>query len=184
MLTDNQKPPVEDGEKYDAKYGKADFRHGYWWHFEDGDDDITINGATSSKEYIYINDEIVSEKIGLKFHGHHEFSHQGADYVVDLKLKNFLTGKMDCLVYKDGGLIGQQAISFFDDGIWKGIKRTWPFLVGGFVVGYAISFFDIAYDQGSVVGKWIADTNSEWLVFASVAAVAAVTAYSLKKKKS
>ena len=128
MMTDNMEP-------YE-KYGKTSLRDGYWWHFEDGENDITVNAsAWSGKEYIYINDELMSEKLGLKFNGEHEFTYQGAAYRLEFKLLRMVTARMDCLIYKNGELIGQKAISFFDGTLKDGIKKTWPLFIVGFLAG-------------------------------------------------
>jgi len=184
MLTDNQKPPEDDGGTYEDKYGQASIRHGYWWHFEDGDDDITVHATSLFKEYIYINDVLVSEKLGLKFNGHHEFAYGDAEFAVDFKLLNALTSNMDCLVYKNGELIGHQAISYFDGGFWSGFKKVWPAFVAGLLLGFLTGIFDTSYESGWSVGKWIAENDGGWYVLGIITALVGAGIYFFKKKKS
>ena len=184
MLTDNQETTPENGDTYDAKYGQASLRHGYWWHFEDGDDDITVHATMFGKEYIYINDVLVSEKLGLKFNGHHEFDSAGAEYAVDFKLLNFLTSNMDCLIYKNGTLIGQHAISYFEGGLKAGLKKIWPLFIAGFAIGFVAGHFGVVYENGFSFGKWVAENVSGWYVLGTVAGLAGAVVYFYKKKKS
>jgi len=179
MLTDNQKPLEDDGGTYEDKYGKATLFGGYWWHFEDGDDDITVHGAASSKEYIYINDELVSEKVGLKFSSEQEFTYKGAEYRVEMKLLRALTAEMDCLVYKNGNLIGQKAVSLFDGTLKGALKKIWPIFIFGFLVGAVGAGVGIATASGKPF-----DINLQAALISGgiVTATGLVLAYFLRKK--
>jgi len=150
MLKDIQTPPENDGDIYDKKFGHVSFSKGYWWHFEDGDDDITVHCSTfSGQEWVYINDELVSENLGLTFNSRHEFIYEGANYILELKLLRWYAGQMRGSIYKNTQLIGEQAISFFDGTLKSILKRVWPIFIAGFIAGAG----GVAYGKSLATGE-------------------------------
>lgn len=134
MMTDQTVPH--------EKFGKASYRDGYWFHFEDGENDITVNAsAISGRERIYVNDELVSDKVRWKLKSHHDIDYQGVPYQVRFKVTDILGGKLECAVSKGGTEIEAKTIAFYSGGPGEIALKMLPiFLLGAFFGSSGIMF--------------------------------------------
>ena len=161
------------------KYGNASFRHGYWFHIEDGEDDITVNASSwSGMERVFINDELVSKHRRLTFKSKHQIEHNGAAYEVALTPQNLLTGKYVCEVIKNGASIGTKTIAFLSGTPGQVLAKLVPFFGFGMLVG-----------AGSVVlGKVLVSTSFAYGMTlgipVGIALAVAIVFFINKRKKS
>lgn len=127
---------MTDNTDTNQKYGKMSFADGYWFHFEDGENDITVNTkAMTKKERIYLNDELMSQGYGFSSSREYRFIKDGANYIVRFKILNVFTSNLECRVWKDGDLLGVKQISAYDGSPKEVLKRVWPFSALGFLFG-------------------------------------------------
>ena len=71
-------------------------------------DDITVKAKgslLSGKEFIYINEELVSEQKSLNKVSKHKFEKDGKEYEVIFYMPSVMRGKLECMLFQDGQLI-------------------------------------------------------------------------------
>lgn len=92
----------------DMDVEQVTFRDGYWFIFEDGEDEVAANGsAWSGKEWVYFNDQLVSEKRNATSRTtEHEFTSGQNSYKLVFYMKNMLKAELECTLYKNGKQIG------------------------------------------------------------------------------
>ncbi len=133
-MNNTAKETVSTGNGCDKPtYGK-----GYVFLFADGNDEIEIHGsAISGKETVYYNEEIVSEKRSFGITSHHLFNRGGNDYKVTFTVTSLLRGAIECSLYRNGKLIGQEEQIMYQGSGVKLIGLMVVFLVLGVIVGYS-----------------------------------------------
>jgi len=71
-------------------------------------DDITVKAKgslLSGKEFIYINEELVSEQKSLNKVSKHKFEKDGKEYEVIFYMPSVMRGRLECMLFQDGQLI-------------------------------------------------------------------------------
>ncbi len=128
---------------------------GYWFVFEDGDNEIAANGSIwSGKEWIYFNDQLVSEKRNMtSFTTIHEFESGNDKYRLEYIAKNIFTGKMECTVFKNEQMIGQETVAQFFDKRGLNMKKVYACLAVGLAIGITATWF--GYGLGYSLGRWL-----------------------------
>lgn len=110
---------------------------GYWFYFQDGDDEIAIFGSGwSGKEIVYFNDNPVSEARNLKFISNHEFSKGGKDYRIVYKVESMWRGEVHCSLYINDKLHDTQKKAV----MVKSAKSVWKAISFYFVIGFIFGF--------------------------------------------
>ncbi|MEE4245284.1 MAG: hypothetical protein V2I33_07720 [Kangiellaceae bacterium] len=118
---------------------------GFWFFFEVDNLKIAAHSTVWSKykESIYVNDELVSEKMSLSGQGSHIFNKNDTDYQVDFKINNLMRGELTCELYRDDKLIAAESDAFYEKKIFKKsvlIPTAIAFLIG-FIVSVTIVNF-------------------------------------------
>ncbi len=133
-MNNTAKETVSTGNGCDRPtYGK-----GYIFLFTDGNDEIEIHGsALSGKEVVYYNEEIVSEKRSFGITSHHLFNRGDNNYKVTFTITSLLRGAIECSLYKNGELIGQEEQTMYQGSGIKLIGLIIIFLAFGVIVGYS-----------------------------------------------
>lgn len=122
-------------------------------YFQDGDNQITCKANfLNGKEYIYINDELVSEKRNLGFKSKHKFQHEDTSWTVTFDVINMLTSETECLVLKGDRVIGRKALKPFEKNPKLVIKAFTTFFFYGLIFG--ASFAIVGY----FIGRWYGST--------------------------
>jgi len=126
---------TEDMDPHE-KYGKASYSNGYWYYFEDEENDITVNAsAWSGKERVFINDELVSSKRRLTRQSSHAFHYHGVPYEVQFRLTSFLAGEHECRIIKAGEEIGRKRIAFYSGSASDVARKITQFFLMGIFAG-------------------------------------------------
>ncbi len=129
---------------------------GYWFVFEDGDNEIAANGSIfSGKERVYFNDRAVSEKRNMtSFTTIHEFENDVDNYRLQFYMKNIFTGKMECTLFKNEQMIGQETVAQFFDKRGLNMKKITTFFAVGIIAGIALSSW-LEFGLGHVLVSWL-----------------------------
>ncbi len=95
MLSENDKPvssPV--------------IRNGYNFHFEFNGMSFRAGGSSvSGKEFVYVNDELVSSKRSQSTLSEHEFSVDGHNYKLEFEVLDKVKGELACRLYCDEKMV-------------------------------------------------------------------------------
>ncbi|MEW8627699.1 MAG: hypothetical protein AB2551_18260 [Candidatus Thiodiazotropha sp.] len=78
---------------------KGSFKEGIWFVFQHLGYIIVAGGKINGKEYVFVNDELVSEKRSIKTNSQHEFSYDNLSYRVIFNVNNVFTNNMDCSLF-------------------------------------------------------------------------------------
>ncbi|WP_404392132.1 hypothetical protein [Pseudoalteromonas phenolica] len=118
-------------------------------YFQDGDNQIACKANfLNGKEYVYINDELVSEKRNLGFKSKHTFEYEGAEWTVVFDVINMLTSETECLILKGKKKVGRKALKPFAQNPKLMIKAFATFFCYGLVFGAAFAAV------GYFIGRW------------------------------
>ncbi|NNJ71796.1 MAG: hypothetical protein HKP09_01305 [Enterobacterales bacterium] len=130
----NKNTPLEEGNKVE----KTSVFNGFWFYFQDGDDEIAVFGSGwSGKEVVYFNDNPVSEDRTFKFESTHEFTKNNKTYKIVYKVISMLTGETHCLLYIDGELKDEQKKAVIAKGSGKkALLSILGFFAVGMIFGY------------------------------------------------
>ena len=80
--------------------------NGLFFTFKIDDITITAKGSIlSGKEFIYINDELVSSQKSLNKVSKHVFEKDGKNYEVIFYMPSAIRGRLECILFQDGQLI-------------------------------------------------------------------------------
>ena len=80
--------------------------NGLFFTFKIDDITITAKGSIlSGKEFIYINDELVSSQKSLNKVSKHVFEKDGKNYEVIFYMPSVIRGRLECILFQDGQLI-------------------------------------------------------------------------------
>ena len=85
---------------------KSVVRNGYDFQFEFNGLSFRAGGSSATgKEYVYVNDELVSEKRSMSVLSEHEFSLNNHNYKVEFEVLDKLKGELACRLYCDGKMV-------------------------------------------------------------------------------
>lgn len=113
------------------------FTKGYWFYFQDGDNEIAAFGSGwSGKEIIYLNDNPVSEDRSYRFSNDHEFTHKGKHYRVRFKMASFWKAELKCSLFINGQLVEERKKA----ALVKVGKKSWSAILVFFVIGMVFGF--------------------------------------------
>ncbi|GMM85407.1 hypothetical protein ABMY35_02320 [Pseudoalteromonas sp. BZB3] len=116
-------------------------------YFQDGDNQIACKANFyNGKEYVYINDELVSEKRNIGFKTVHEFEFESNPWQVTFDVVNLITCKTECVVIKNKKIIGRKTLDPFS---WKALFK---FFIYGVIFGATV--MTAAY----YLGRWYGST--------------------------
>jgi len=116
-------------------------------YFQDGDNQIACKANFyNGKEYVYINDELVSEKRNIGFKTVHEFEFESNPWQVTFDVVNLITCKTECVVIKNKKIIGRKTLDPFS---WKALFK---FFIYGVIFGATV--MTAAYS----LGRWYGST--------------------------
>ncbi|NVJ71404.1 MAG: hypothetical protein HWE08_13665 [Alphaproteobacteria bacterium] len=118
-------------------------RNGYWYYFQDGDNEIAVHGsAVNGKERVYFNDELLIDTRGFGFNAQHFFERDGHKYEALLVAHSVLRGAMECILIRDGQIVGRETKAYVvaKDGKMSWWKSLGPFFIAGFLAGFAGAF--------------------------------------------
>lgn len=122
-------------------------------YFQDGDNQIACKAnLLNGKEYVYINDELVSEKRNLGFKSKHTFEYEGADWTVVFDVINMLTSETECLIFKGKKKVGRKALKPFAQNPKLMMKAFAAFFCYGLIFG--AGFATVGY----FIGRWFGST--------------------------
>lgn len=90
---------------------------GYNFLFDIDDTQIHAGGSSySGKEYVYINDQLVSSQRSYRYNTGHEFHYQGIDYQIQFSVVSALKGEIECRLYRNHELVQVKLASpYFND---------------------------------------------------------------------
>jgi len=112
---------------------------GYKFYFQDGDNQIACFGSYfTGKEEVFINDELVSDKRNQKVASAHLFKHGEDDFKVTFEMRNILTGRLECSLYKNGQFIKSYEQSSLLNNPKTSLKVLFGCFFGGLVGGYLL----------------------------------------------
>ena len=112
---------------------------GYKFYFQDGDDQIACFGSYfTGKEEVYVNDELISDKRNQRIHSGHQFNIGDNDFKVMFEMRNILTGKLECSLYKNGQFIKSYEQSSLLNNPKTSLKVLFGCFFGGLVGGYLL----------------------------------------------
>ena len=122
-------------------------------YFQDGDNQIACKANfLNGKEYVYINDELVSEKRNLGFKSKHTFEYEGANWTVIFDVFDMLTSETKCIVKKNDSVIGEKTLKPFEQNTKLMVKAFATFFCYGLVFGAAF------VAAGFFLGRWYGST--------------------------
>ena len=128
------------------------FRKGFSYSYRDNDHDIHLQcSAFSGKEYLYVDDKLVSEKWSFKRKSIHQFTLGDDLYEVELHVVNLLTGETHCTLIKNDVHVKtlKQALKksrqLTKDKIWWYIPSC--FLVGAIAGFVSVKFFLMMFGE-------------------------------------
>jgi len=131
----NTSTELEEGKKVET----ISAIYGYWFYFQDGDDEIAVFGSGwSGKEIIYFNDNEVSQSRSWKFETAHEFTKNSKHYKVVYNVISMLTATVKCSLFIDGELTDEQTKAVFAK---EGTKSAWWTILIFFAVGMVFGYF-------------------------------------------
>ena len=112
---------------------------GYKFYFQDGDDQIACFGSYfTGKEEVYVNDELISNKRNQRIHSVHQFNIGDNDFKVMFEMRNILTGRLECSLYKNGQFIKSYEQSSLLNNPKTSLKVLFGCFFGGLVGGYLL----------------------------------------------
>ncbi|ALO43672.1 hypothetical protein [Pseudoalteromonas phenolica] len=115
-------------------------------YFQDGDNQIACKANMfTGKEYVYINDELVSEKRNIGFKTVHEFEFEDKPWQVTFDVMNLITCRTECVVIKNKKIIGRKILDPFS---WKALFK---FFIYGVIFG--VLFATLGYFLGGLYGS-------------------------------
>jgi len=87
---------------------EIDIPTGYNFKFNIDGIEIKAGGSSfSGKEYVYLNNRLVSETRTHRKNSAHEFTLDGASYKIEFKMLNMIKGTLACSLFKDDILVKQ-----------------------------------------------------------------------------
>ncbi|MCW8875660.1 MAG: hypothetical protein OQK04_17995 [Kangiellaceae bacterium] len=114
---------------------------GFWFYFEVDGSTIAANcSAWSGKEYVYIDDELVSETRNLTSRtGEHHFELNNREYKIKFNVVSVLVGELTCEIYQGSNLIAEQDRAFYQKRS-SIIRDLGLIVVFGFVIGFSAMY--------------------------------------------
>jgi len=126
--------------------GTVSFRKGFGYSFTENEHIIRLHcSAVSGKEYLYVDEILVSEKWSFRRKSIHKFTIGDDFYEVELHVVNLLTGETHCTLIKDGVHVKtlkkalKKSRQLSKDKIWWYIPSC--FLVGGLAGFLSVKVF-------------------------------------------
>lgn len=119
----------------------ASLNNGFWFYFKDELQKITAFSSTGSgKEIVFYGEDVVSEKRSFWIRNRHSFSIGKHSYELDFVVVSLLTGKVECVLYKNGVLLERQTKAYqpFKEKFGKGM---WIAIFAGVVCGLPFGFY-------------------------------------------
>ena len=127
----------KDGVIEDERMENVSITKGYWFYFQDGDNEIAVFGSGwSGKEVVYFNDNPVSEDRNIRFVSTHEFTKNSKQYKIVYEVVSMLTGEVKCQLYIDGVMTDEQTKAVV---VKKG-KAGWGTILLCFVIGMVFGY--------------------------------------------
>ncbi|PCI62870.1 MAG: hypothetical protein COB37_06005 [Kordiimonadales bacterium] len=125
-------------KQQDSKFDMVTLSSGYWFAFDCDGDEITVHGsAFSGKERVYINDALVFEKRSFRYHSRHKFPHAGHDYEVHFSTVSVFKASIECLVIKNGSIVGVKTAGYYVGSKSKILKKMLVPVSAGLLAGLA-----------------------------------------------
>lgn len=123
-------------------------RDGYWFVFEDGEEEIAANGSVwNGKEWVYFNDQLVSEKRNATSRTtEHEFTIGKDRYKLVFYMKSLMKAELECTLYKNDKQIGHDIRKPVKSGNFK--KTIFKCFIAGAIAGVL----------GAALGEYLAKT--------------------------
>ena len=110
---------------------------GYWFYFQDGEDEIAVFGSGwSGKEIVYFNDNPVSESRNMKFKSIHEFTANGKHYRIVYEVVSMLKGQVKCKLFINDEQTDEQDKAV----LVKEGRMSWTALIVSFIIGMALGY--------------------------------------------
>ena len=150
-MTDEQIKQSDEGTNGMAKttisHSSLSFREGFYFYFQDGDDQIVARRSLwSGKVSIFINEQKITEKYSLAFNNQHEFSHKGATYRVIFSITGLINSRLECLLIKDNRVIGEETRAYKVE-----TKRNPVAIIAGITFGCLGAGLGVGYLIGNIV---------------------------------
>jgi len=128
---------IKDGVTEEEKMEHVSITKGYWFYFQDGENEIAVFGSGwSGKEIVYFNDDPVSEDRNIRFKSTHEFTKNGKHYRIVYEVVSMMTGEVNCQLFIDDVLTDEQNKAVV---VKKG-KAGWGTILFMFLVGMAFGY--------------------------------------------
>jgi len=90
---------------YKPPEAKIETTGGYNFSFNIDGIEIKAGGSSfSGKEYVYVNNELISETRTRKMNSGHEFTHNNINYKIEFEVINFLKGHIAFRIYRNDTL--------------------------------------------------------------------------------
>ncbi|WP_051201953.1 hypothetical protein [Ferrimonas senticii] len=97
--------------------GETSIRNGFWFYFNDGDDQIVAHGCGhSGKETVYLNDKVISSKRVWGLTGLHPFRHNGHHYRIKMRVCSVLNHSIECQLERDHQPFARQVKALVEPG--------------------------------------------------------------------
>jgi len=122
-------------------------------YFQDGDNQIACKANfLNGREYVYINDELVSEKRNLGFKSNHTFEYKGANWTIIFDVISMLTSETECSVWKGKKIVGKKSLKPFEQNPKLMIKAIAIFFGCGLFFGVVCAMI------GFSIADWLGST--------------------------
>lgn len=124
---------------------EASIKNGNWYIHHDGTNLIQIWGSNlNGKEKVFLNNELVSEQIGLKMQSSHNFTDKaGQQYQVTFNTESLRKGNIQCSIIKEG-----ETLKTFKTKYIKGknltINRLLILILASAIFGVMASIFKLS----------------------------------------
>ena len=133
-------------DQQSSKFDEATLLKGHWWAFDCDGDEITIHGSSfSGMERVYINDELVFAERSISICSRHQFVHEDQEYKVHLSLVSLSKGDIECLLIKNGHIVGRKTTGLYNSHKYNSHKLSFtknlliPLGLGGIIGMYFLA---------------------------------------------
>ena len=114
--------------------------NGFSFAFKEGNTEITAGGSVfTGKEYVYVNDDLVSQKKSYSKNSKHPFAFDNNNYEIQFLVTNILKGRMECSLLKNDKLIKKYKM---DSNYKFNIFRLLAYLILGAAYGSVMSYYN------------------------------------------
>jgi hypothetical protein len=139
--------PLKNSNHTDSTMSMASPTKGYWYYFHHDNNQIAVYGSGfTGKEIVYLNDDPVSESRSFGLKSRHEFTSNGKDYKVELKVNSMIRGDVECSLYINNEPVGTESKALISNSNGRSTLKTLAIILAvsfaaGILVGLTAATF-------------------------------------------